>query len=126
MPLQSWPRLIKLVNTPDAMFLCTIELLLPYRPENSEPEFLTICKYDFVPNLQINDEIRIYKKFEGKEYHFKAKVTGRDIQVHSSDTTLAQPKETLGKDLFWHRFFVEAEDRDFIVDIAESLRRRNS
>ncbi|BAS59750.1 hypothetical protein NIES2135_07170 [Leptolyngbya boryana NIES-2135] len=110
------------------MFLCQVELLSSLPQPNGEPFYLGVGKYNFDPNLQVGDEVWVNDwEVGGKTYHLKTKVVARKKEIHPPDHTLERfGAEAIRNGLFILRIFVEAEDRDAVLEISENIERHKS
>lgn len=108
------------------MFECTIELLDALKTTNNEPKFLVVGRYGFNPGIHEGDEIYIDWTVWGKDYQLKSKVVGRKREVYPpSDQLNSRGQEAVEKGLFLLRIFVEAEDRDAIIELSEAIAKNN-
>jgi hypothetical protein len=110
-------------------FRFQIELLVPIKPENSEPIYLKVWQFYSDPGFRVGDEIKITDwEIWDKTYTFSAKVVQIQNQVvpHPNSRirqTYKIDEESAKDGLLLRRCFVESEERDIIVEIAERIRR---
>jgi hypothetical protein len=104
------------------MFQCTIEML-SYLEPGDEPKYFGVASYDFDPGLQVGEEAWVYWKVWGKHYDIKVKVAHRKKEIVPKGS---HPNyELRDMNLFKLRIFVEPEDREMAIEIAETLRKCN-
>lgn len=104
------------------MFKCRIEVLMNMLPALDEPDYIRVGEYDFEPpGLQVGQELIICWKVWDKPYRLKCKVVGRQTENYSKGSHETYTDESF----FLLRVFVEAEDRDIIVEIKERLKKNN-
>lgn len=110
------------------MFRCHIELLSSVPLPDGGPSFLVVGTYSYDPNLQEGDEVWINNwKVWGKAYSLKSKVVGRKKEIYPPSMDLEEHygEEAARNGILVLRVFVEAEDRDAVVEISEALRNNN-
>jgi hypothetical protein len=101
------------------MFQCQIELLLNIIPDEQEPDYIVVARYNFEPpNLRNGEEVHVTWKIWDKLYHLNCKVVNRKTEIFSKGTY----PENREVDVFLLRIFVETEDReDKLQEIKEKL-----
>ena len=110
-----------------------IELLFPLKLDsdknkdsNEEPKFIKLCELDCDPCIPIGEEIQMPEwklgSYDGttyseKTYSFDAKVVGikREVYPHSDQS----------KGTFLVRYFIEAEDRDLVIEMCKRIENNN-
>lgn len=97
------------------MFECIVALF-SYLP-NESPLYFVVATYGFDLGLQVGDEIWVYMKVQDKPYNLKTKVVNREKAIYPKDH-YSKSKDT---SIFQLRIFVEAEDRDAMIEIRERL-----
>jgi len=104
------------------MYQCTVEML-SYLEPGDEPKYFGVASYDFDPGLQVGDEAWVQWEVWDQSYYFKVKVVSlkKEIVPKGSHPN----REFRDMSLFNLRVFVEPEDRDMAIEIAERLRRYN-
>jgi hypothetical protein len=107
------------------MFVCSIELLSTLRQEDGEPTYFVVAKFNFDPGLQPEDELWVNWEVWGKAYNLKTKVLNRKKEVFAPDSKLQREygDEAAKNGLFMLRIFVEAEDRDAVLELCEAIER---
>jgi len=111
-----------------------IELLFPLKLDydkdqdtDRQPTFIVLCKLDCDPCIPIGAEIDVPKwslghkegfRYNEKEYNFNAKVVGIKREIH-------HPSSSDSKGTFLVRYFVEAEDRDLVIEMCERIKNNN-
>lgn len=107
------------------MFYWSIELLLTgWQQGNGETHYEVVVELKSDPGLKKEDEVWINKVINHKKYYLKTKVVGKRKQAYSPDENLSNyGEEAIKKGLLLERIFVEAEDRDAILEITESLQK---
>ncbi len=109
------------------MFICTIELLSTLNLAASEPTYWKVAEFKFDPGCQIEDELWINWEVWGKNYRLKTKVLQRQKEVISPNPNLRKQygDDAADKGLFRLRIFVEAEDRDAVLELSEAIKKNN-
>jgi hypothetical protein len=109
------------------MFVCSIELLSTLRQDDGEPTYFVVAKFNFDPGLQPEDELWVNWEVWDKPYNLKTKVLNRKKEVFAPDSKLKGKygEEAAKNGLFMLRIFVEAEDRDAVVELCEAIERNN-
>ncbi len=112
------------------MFECTIELLHPSRQREKEPGCYVVSKNRFDPGFKVGDELEINDwQIWGQSYTFNVKVVRRKYEIHPPDKQLVNqygyPNEAASEGLLLLRIFVEAEDRDQLVELNEAIEKMN-
>lgn len=111
------------------MFECTIELLSTFTGDDGEPLYLTVARFSSDPGFLEEEEVFINYPAWGtddlpKDYELKAKVIGRRKEVyHANPRLIRQNGEAAKTGLFRLRVFVEAEDRDTVLELREAIDR---
>ncbi len=81
-----------------------------------------VGRYSFDPGIHEGDEICINWTIWGKDYQLNSKVVGRKREVYPPSNKLgSRGREAVESGLFLLRIFVEAEDREAIVEISEAI-----
>lgn len=105
------------------MFECRIELLSTLQTEQSTPRYLNVATFSYNPGFQVGDDIYVYWEVWNKKYSLKSKVIQIKKEIHGVGNK--NLKEKFGDEAengcYLLRIFIEAEDRDAIVEISESL-----
>lgn len=104
------------------MFECTVELLSSFGKQ--EAQFFVVGRYLFDIGLQVGDEVEINGwKIWHKMYTLKAKVVQRKREIFppNSPQLIEHGDDAVKNGLFALRVFVEAEDRDAIIEICEAI-----
>ena len=108
------------------MFYWTIELLSTLKQSNGDPIYYIVTKLRSDPGLEEEDELWVNCKFNCKKYHLKTKVVGKEKNAYFADKDLEDlgfGEEAVKNGLLIERIIVEAEDRDTILEIAESFQK---
>ncbi len=109
------------------MFVCSIELLSTLRHEDGEPKYFVVARFKFDPGLQPEDELWVNWEVWDKSYNLKTKVLNRKNEVFAPESKLKEKygEEAAKNGLFMLRIFVEAEDRDAVLELCEAIDRNN-
>jgi hypothetical protein len=108
-----------------SQFRCSIELLFaPLSDDDPEAKYLEVGEYDFLPALNVNDEVSVFLEVWDKEYILKTKVVHIKTEVIAKNHRILCSKKTIDydKSAYLVRIFVEAEDRDSIVEIRDAVK----
>ena len=104
------------------MFICNVLLEVPLKPKGrptTSPLFFTVAKYNYVPPLQLGDEIQITNwgigDWSDEPLSFIAAVT-RIVK----EVIPGKPE-----DVFKLSFYVEMADKDELLRIAEIFKKLN-
>ncbi|MTF40033.1 hypothetical protein [Cyanobacterium aponinum] len=123
------------------MLITTLELRFYL---DSEDTYFTVGRYFFNPDFEIGDEMEVYWTETDDElcstwnYHqLKVKVVDKKTEIYKYDDQqlmqLAKTKfhlnnsveELMNTGVMNLRVFVEAEDRDLMVEISEQIKNNN-
>ncbi|MBD1859214.1 MULTISPECIES: hypothetical protein [Leptolyngbya] len=91
------------------------------RRADGEPRYLVVGKYNFDPNIQDGDEVWVNWEVGGKQYNLKTKVIARKKEIYPHPDMRNLSEETKRNGMFMLRVFVEAEDRDAVIEMCESI-----
>lgn len=108
------------------MFYWTIELLSTLKQNNGEPVYYIVTKLKSDPGLKKEDELWVQWEYNLKKYRLKTKVVGKEKVAYFPNKNLADlgfGEEAVKSGLLLERIIVEAEDRDAVVEIAESFQK---
>lgn len=113
------------------MFVCTIELLYPSKREDEEPGFYTVGKHYFDPGFREGDKFEINSwQVWGKDYTFNVLVIEHKYEVYPPDrrlvSRLGYPDIAAEEGIINLRIFVEAEDREQLLELHEAIEKNNS
>lgn len=109
------------------MFFCSIELLHPVK-QGEEPRYYRIGKHTFDPGFKEGDSFEVNRwNIFGKKYTFNVFVINRKYELYPPDRDLEKNFGALAieEGVINLRIFVEAEDRDKMLEIQEVLDKNN-
>lgn len=121
-----------ILTMPLSQTIYQIELLFPLKlysdkdQFDTEPKFIKLCELDCDPCIPIGEEINVPEWklgrrdggiYSEKTYSFNTKVVGikREVHPHSGES----------KGTFLVRYFVEAEDRDLVIEMCNLIENNN-
>jgi hypothetical protein len=113
------------------MVIYSLELLSTLGASDGEPRYVVVGTYISHPGLNKGDEVVIPHWAVGdKVYELKTKVIGIKREAHFYNELKGSKFEevygsAIKNGLFMHRIFIEAEDRDSMVEIGETINRLN-
>lgn len=109
-------------------YICQIELSVPKILGDDEISFLVIGRFKFDPGLGVGDELNITDwEYRGRIYKLETKVTGIKKEICPSPYRFSDEDKVKfningyseSNGLFLVRYFVEASDRETIIEIAK-------
>jgi hypothetical protein len=104
------------------MFIYQIELRTYV--DTGEPLYLLINTHNYDLGLNEKDQVNFQTDFFGKHYDLKAFVVEKKDVVYMPSSCLAEyGDDAVKKGLFIRRVFIEAEDRDAVLEISEKMRK---
>lgn len=112
------------------MIECTFELLYPSRERDKDPGLLVVNRLYFDPGIQKGESLEINDwEVDNQHYTFNVIVVNRKWEIHPPHrhlhTVHGYPEETTRDGILMLRIFVEAEDRDKLIEITETIERLN-
>ncbi|MFM2431236.1 MAG: hypothetical protein RLZZ511_2449 [Cyanobacteriota bacterium] len=110
------------------MIVFTLELTSTLGASSGSPTFIVVGTYISNPGLNEGDEVYIPEwQVGGEIYNLKTKVTGIKREAHFADRKLEEEYgvQAAKSGLLMHRIFLEAEDRDAVVAIGETINQLN-
>jgi hypothetical protein len=111
------------------MIVFTLELTSTLGAAQGSPTFFVVGTYTSNPGLNEGDEVFIPEwQVGGKTYNLKTKVTGIKREAHFADSSIEERygAQAAKYGLFMYRIFLEAEDRDDMVAIGDTINQLNS
>ncbi|HEY9296011.1 MAG TPA: hypothetical protein VIQ31_06495 [Phormidium sp.] len=104
------------------MFICKIYLYTLLKQEDGSPAFIDIAEFNFDPGWQKEEVILTNWEVWGKVYALRAKVLAREkVLSVSNDKLRKEYGNTAYNGLYTLRIFLEAEDRDTLLEICNTL-----
>jgi hypothetical protein len=110
------------------MIVFSLELLSTLGADKGEPTFVVVGTYPSNPGLNEGDEVYVPSWRVGeKMYNLKTKVVGFRREAHFPDNDLEKKygAQAAKNGLFMYRIFIEAEDREGLIEIGNTINQLN-